>query len=92
MFCFSSKKDRFFVTLYRNEDRGDVVVDSPKKILLPHHHQTISDKFKLSPSMYNKFSGYDSNNRKLAAFVGPISLKNVNIIYLGNPKRNVICK
>ena len=75
---FLLKKDCFYVTLYRDEDRGDVVVDSPKNRLLPQHHQNISDK--LSPSVYNKFTGYNSNNLKLAAFVGPVSNKNVNIL------------
>ena len=68
------------MTLYRDEDMGDVVVDSPKKSILPEYHQSISDKFKLISSMSNNVLGYESNNRKLAAFIGPISLKNVNII------------
>ncbi len=65
------------MTLYRDEERGDVVVDrpSPKLSLLQPNSNLTTNKYKFSPSM-NK-SGFDLNNRKLAAYVGPVSPQNV---------------
>jgi hypothetical protein len=72
-------KDCFYVTLYRDEERGDVVVDrpSPKLSLLPQSANLTVNKYKFSPSM-NNFSPFESNSRKLAAYVGPVSPQNVS--------------
>ena len=66
--------------LYRDQDRGDVTVDKPSpKIsitLSNENNNNVNNLTRLNSPLKNLFS---ESNRKLAAYVGPVSPKNVSI-------------
>lgn len=77
MTFLNSLIDCFYVPLYRDDERGDVIVDRPSPSL--NYSLKPSNGHSGKDHIVNKFSpsvSYESN-RKLAAYVGPVSPKNV---------------
>lgn len=73
-------EDSFYVPVYRDEERGDVTVDRPSPKILVTFEDSKSDSdasFEKNLSPFNnklaKPSIFNQPQKKLAAYIGPIS-------------------
>lgn len=70
-----------FVPLYRDEDMGNVIVEMPKDHLDLDKANRLVDQSTLKSPAFSRTSHHQSN-RKLAAYVGPVSPTIVILFFL----------